>query len=161
MNRFILVVVACMFLFVGVAQSADYIQASATADQCPGMNPTVVLIDSIDGSNGVTLVNNEFIVSDDGLYLVVAAPQVGLAKGGKPGCLNLWLRLNGSDVLNSNVQLCQSGMDKDVIVGQGLLELREDDALQVMMSGTGLCLEAIQPLGEPLIPAIIFSMVRQ
>ena len=39
------------------------------------------------------------------------------------------------------------------------------DALEVLMSANNpeaaMCIEAIQPSGEPLLPSIIFSMIKQ
>ena len=80
--------------------------------------------------------------------------------------LTCWLRVNGSDVSNSNVQLCQDAGSKakDVIISQGIVPLEENDVLEVMMSANNpeaeLCIEAIQPEGEPLVPSIIFSMIK-
>ena len=62
-----------------------------------------------------------FTVGEAGPYLIVAAPQVGREGGGPYGCFDLWLRINGADVANSNVQLCQDegSMAKDVIILAG------------------------------------------
>ena len=70
------------------------------------------------------------------------------------------------DVANSNVQLCQDAgsMAKDVIISQGIAPLAAGDVLEVMMSANNpkanMCIEAIQPTGEPLVPSIIFSMIE-
>ena len=78
------------------------------------------------------------------------------------GCFDLWLRVNGVDVANSNVQLCQDegSMAKDVIISQGIVPLSEGDTVEVMMSANNpeasMCIEAIEPPGEPLVPSIIF-----
>ncbi len=92
--------------------------------------------------------------------------QVGREGGGPLGCFDLWLRVNGKDVANSNVQLCQDAdsMAKDVIISQGIVPLKAGDVLEVMMSANNpkanMCIEAIQPAGEPLVPSIIFSMIK-
>ena len=145
---------------------AHYLQASSTITQCPGTEPELVKIDVTDGADGITLENNKITVNEAGTYLVVAAPQVGREDAGPLGCFDLWLRVNGSDVANSNVQLCQDAdsMAKDVIISQGILPLEAGDVLEVMMSANNpeanLCIEAIQPSGEPLVPSIIFSMMN-
>ena len=88
------------------------------------------------------------------------------ARAGPYGCFDLWLRVNGTDVANSNVQLCQDegSMAKDVIISQGIVSMEAGDVLEVMMSASNpdanMCIEAIQPAGEPLVPAIIFSMIK-
>ena len=149
-----------------VANAAQYLQASSTVTQCPGTAPEVVAMDIIDAANGVDMANNQITVSEAGPYLIVAAPQVGREGGGPYGCFDLWLRINGADVANSNVQLCQDegSMAKDVIISQGIVPMEAGDMLEVMMSATNpeanICIEAIQPAGEPLVPAIIFSMIK-
>ena len=55
-------------------------------------------------------------------------------------------------------------MAKDVIISQGIVPMEAGDMLEVMMSASNpdanICIEAIQPVGEPLVPAIIFSMIK-
>ena len=151
---------------VSMAKADQYLQASSTVTQCPGMAPEVVQIDITDAANGIAMADNKITVSEAGPYLVVAAPQVGREGAGPLGCFDLWLRVNGSDVANSNVQLCQDAgsMAKDVIVSQGIVPLAAGDVLEVMMSANNpeaeMCIEAIQPAGEPLVPSIIFSMIK-
>ena len=145
---------------------AQYLQASSTVTQCPGTAPEVVAMDITDAASGVAMEANKMTVAEAGAYLIVAAPQVGREGGGPYGCFDLWLRVNGTDVGNSNVQLCQDegSMAKDVIISQGIVPLEAGDVIEVMMSASNpeanMCIEAIQPEGEPLVPAIIFSMIR-
>ena len=151
---------------VGVANAGQYLQASSSVTQCPGTAPEVVAMDIIDAAKGVTMANNQITVGKAGAYLIFAAPQVGREGGGPYGCFDLWLRINGADVANSNVQLCQDegSMAKDVIISQGIVPMEAGDMLEVMMSASNpeanICIEAIQPAGEPLVPAIIFSMIK-
>ena len=150
----------------GVANAAQYLQASSSATQCPGKAPKLVQMDIVDAASGITLAKNKVTVGEDGAYLIVAAPQVGREGAGPYGCFDLWLRINGKDVANSNVQLCQDegSRAKDVIVSQGIVPMKSGDALEVMMSASNpaakICIEAIRPPGEPLVPAIIFSMIK-
>ena len=55
-------------------------------------------------------------------------------------------------------------MAKDIIISQGIVPLTAGDGLEVMMSANNpeakICIEAIQPANEPLVPAIIFSMLN-
>ncbi len=146
--------------------TAQYLQASSSVTQCPGTEPALVQMDITDAANGVALAANQLTVSEAGAYLIVAAPQVGREGGGPYGCFDLWLRVNGTDVDNSNVQLCQDegSMAKDVIISQGIVPLEAGDVVEVMMSASNpeanICIEAIRPEGEPLVPSIIFSMIR-
>ena len=154
--------VAC----VGVANASQYLQASSSVTQCPGTAPEVVAMEIVDAANGITLANNTITVGEAGPYLIVAAPQVGREGAGPYGCFDLWLRVNGADVGNSNVQLCQDegSRAKDVIISQGIVPMEAGDALEVLMSANNpdaaMCIEAIQPSGEPLVPSIIFSMIK-
>ncbi len=165
MNRTISAFFA-LLLCAGIANAGDFLQASSTITQCPGPEATVVEIDVVDGAEGIALEDNKITVSEAGAYLIVAAPQVGREGDGPMGCFDLWLRVNGSDVSNSNVQLCQDAGSKakDVIISQGIVPLEEGDELEVMMSANNpeaeLCIEAIQPDGEPLVPSIIFSIIK-
>ena len=151
---------------VSVAHAGQYLQASSSVTQCPGTAPEVVAMDITDAAKGVTLANNQITVGKAGAYLIFAAPQVGREGGGPYGCFDLWLRINGADVGNSNVQLCQDegSLAKDVIISQGIVPMEAGDVLEVMMSASNpeanICIEAIQPAGEPLVPAIIFSMIK-
>jgi hypothetical protein len=155
-----------LVLSVSVANAGQYLQASSSISQCPGTAPEVVRIDITDAANGIALADDKITVSEAGPYLVVAAPQVGREGAGPLGCFDLWLRVNGSDVANSNVQLCQDAgsMAKDVIISQGIVPLESGDVLEVLMSANNpeanICIEAIQPPGEPLVPSIIFSMIK-
>ncbi len=151
---------------VVMANAAEYLQASSTITQCPGKAPAVVKMDITDAANGIAMKNNQITVSKAGAYLIVAAPQVGREGEGPLGCFDLWLRVNGKDVANSNVQLCQDAGSraKDVIISQGIVPLAAGSVLEVMMSANNpkaaICIEAIRPSGEPLVPSIIFSMIK-
>ena len=151
---------------VSVAKADQYLQASSTITQCPGTAPEVVKMDLTDAASGIAMADNKITVSEAGPYLIVAAPQVGREGAGPLGCFDLWLRVNGSDVANSNVQLCQDAGSraKDVIISQGIVPMAAGDVLEVMMSANNpeakMCIEAIQPPGEPLVPSIIFSMIK-
>ena len=166
MTKKILSALVAVVATAGVANADQYLQASSSVTQCPGTAPTLVEMDIVDAANGVTLAKNKIAVSEAGPYLIVAAPQVGREGGGPYGCFDLWLRINGKDVANSNVQLCQDegSRAKDVIISQGIVPMKAGDALEVMMSASNpaakICIEAIRPKGEPLVPAIIFSMIK-
>ena len=162
-------IIASLFVLVAsvsVANAGQYLQASSSVTQCPGTAPEVVAMDIVDAAKGIAMADNQITVGKDGAYLIFAAPQVGREGGGPYGCFDLWLRVNGADVGNSNVQLCQDegSMAKDVIISQGIVPMAAGDVLEVMMSASNpdanICIEAIQPAGEPLVPAIIFSMIK-
>ena len=166
MSKKLFSIVVIAIASVGVANASEYLQASSSVTQCPGSAPEVVAMNIVDAANDITLADNTITVDDSGPYLIVAAPQVGREGAGPYGCFDLWLRINGADVANSNVQLCQDegSRAKDVIISQGIVPMEAGDTLQVMMSASNpeaaMCIEAIQPSGEPLVPSIIFSMIK-
>ncbi|MDH3658088.1 MAG: hypothetical protein OEM77_08145 [Nitrosopumilus sp.] len=98
-----------------------------------------------------------------GVYVVIAASQVGRTSGDGASSVDFWLRKNGTDIPNSNVRaVLRTNEDKDVIVNQTMMPFQKGDVLNVMMAvekiGQGLGIEAIKTEGRPLIPSIIFSM---
>ena len=154
-----------LLVFTSCAIAGDYLQASSSITQTANTSPTMVTMDMVDASKGITLDRDGSItIKNSGAYFIVAAPQVGRAGKGSFGCFDLWLRVNDEDVDNSNVQLCndKGSKAKDVIVSQSILFLKADDVLTLMMSTDNtvsyLAIEAIKPAGEPLVPSIIFSM---
>ena len=166
MSKRLISILIMVVASAGVANASQYLQASSSVTQCPGTAPELVAMDIVDAANGITLANNKITVGEAGPYLVVAAPQVGREGAGPYGCFDLWLRVNGADVANSNVQLCQDegSRAKDVIISQGIVPMEAGDGLEVVMSANNpeaaICIEAIQPSGEPLVPSIIFSMIK-
>ena len=148
------------------------VQASASENQVlegPDI-PNLVKIDQLDLITDMEKVGDGgFKVGCDGVYFFVAAPQVGSSQQGPARNFRCWARVNGVDVPNSNVllNLLPNGQTKDVIVSQGALALKKGDVVEVYAAtdagstGPGtVFLEAIQPSeNEPLVPAIIFTMV--
>ncbi len=146
-----------------------FAQLSCNHDQRPKKAKKAIPIalnvnDAIIGIEHFTTKDNTVIkIKQSGLYFIIAAPQNGRKKGSISRYVDIWLRKNGKDVLNSNVRATlYHETSKDVIINQSMIPLLRDDELQVMMSvetgNEGLGLEAIKPKGEPTIPSIILSM---
>ncbi len=145
----------------------DYAQISSTEDQRPNTTtPTQVTLtqtDSISGIEHSAESPGTIKIQDSGIYVLIAAPQVGRTSGNKKRFVDFWLRKNGTDIANSNVRVDIDGEgSKDVIVNQSMMPFEAGDLINIMMSvevdDEGLGIEAIHPTGEPLIPSIIFSM---
>ena len=126
-----------------------------------GAAPEAVKIDVTDAANGITITNNKITVREAGTYLAAAAPQVGREGAGSLGCFDLWLRVNEKDVANSNVQLCQDAGS----VAKGVINIARHNpvggggCLEVTMPANNpkanMCIKAIKPSGEALVPSII------
>ncbi len=145
----------------------EYAQIISTKDQRPDTtDPTKIEMDQNDGISGIEhSVNNpsDIRITESGVYVVIAAPQVGRTSGNGPNNVDFWLRKNNEDMPNSNVRcMITDDAHKDVIVNQTMSAFKAGDIINVMMAvgktGEGLGIEAIQSPDRPLIPSIIFSM---
>lgn len=144
-----------------------YAQISSNEDQRPsGTSPVLITMNQNDELSGIdhsTKNPGDIGIKEAGVYVVIAAPQVGRTSGTEERYIDIWLRKNGNDIPNSNVRIVvgTSGA-KDVIVNQTMMSFDSGDVINVMMSvetaNEGLGIETIHPEGEPTIPSIIFSM---
>jgi len=145
----------------------EYAQISSSEDQRPsGTSPVLVTMNQNDEISGVEHTSEkpgDIRIIESGVYVLIAAPQVGRTSGTMERYVDIWLRRNGRDIPNSNVRnVVGTSGGKDVIVNQSMMSFNSDDVINVMMSvetsDEGLGIEAIKPDGEPLIPSIIFSL---
>ena len=145
----------------------EYAQIISTVDQRPDTTePVPVFMDQNDQISGLEHSIEhpaDIRVIESGVYVVIAAPQVGRTKGNGSGHVDFWFRKNNQDLPNSTVRsTVSSDIDKDVIVNQTMSAFKAGDVIKVMMAvdkpGEGLGIEAIKTDGRPLIPSIIFSM---
>ena len=147
--------------------TVEYAQIISTLDQRPATtDPVPVSMDQNDGISGIEHSIDspaDIKITESGVYVVIAAPQVGRTSGNGNGHVDFWLRKNHVDIPNSNVRATiRTTEDKDVIVNQTMMSFNAGDILNVVMAvsntGEGLGIEAIKTEGRPLIPSIIFSM---
>lgn len=140
----------------GVTPQGDaFAQLSSSIDQqVNGM----VQFESQDALKKMTATANSVKVDQDGTYLIIASPQVTAMKDG--GCLDAWITINGKDLKNSGVRICQSKAgDTNVVVSQAITALKKGDRIQVKVSSQNAKLDAINAPGKPLIPSIIFTIL--
>ncbi len=80
----------------------DYAQISSTEDQRPTVTtPVLVELNQNDSISGIehTAENPGTIkIADSGIYVLIAAPQVGRTSGTKARFVDFWLRKNGTDI---------------------------------------------------------------
>ena len=147
--------------------TVEYAQLISTQDQRPDTtDPVPVFMDHNDEISGIEHSNEhpaDIKISESGVYVLIAAPQVGKKSGNGSSYIDFWLRKNNQDIPNSNVRCTvTSNADKDVIVNQTMSVFKAGDVVNVMMAvsktGEGLGIEAIKSTDRPLIPSIIFSM---
>lgn len=148
--------------------STSWLQASSKRTQRIDETDVgqVVALDILDGANNVSLdtESGAITIEQEADYLIVSSPQVGRANSGGTADFRCWLRVNGTNLPDSNVLLSLPSSDvKDVIVAQVLVHLSAGDVVEVIMATNdaeaGVGIEAIQPTpNEPLVPAIIFTL---
>ncbi len=121
--------------------------------------------DTVGKEHSIDFKKGDVMVKKSGMYLIIAGPQVGKERGEKPRWIDFWLRVNNIDVPNSNIRaVITAACEKDVVITQTVTRLNSGDTLNVMMSvedtEEGLGIEAIQPVGEPLVPSIILTILQ-
>jgi hypothetical protein len=146
----------------------DFAQLSSNKDQRPKTTkPVVVELHRTDVTFGIEHEpeknSGDIKITTSGLYVLIAAPQIGRKSGTKPRYIDFWLRKNGKDILDSNIRITTiNKYFKTVVVNQTMMPFRQDDVINLMMSvevaNEGLGIETFHPKGEPRIPSIIFSM---
>ena len=150
-----------------IIMAIQYAQISSTENQRPnGTSPVLITLNQNDEISGIehSAENpGDIRIKEAGVYVVIAAPQVGRTSGTEERYVDIWLRKNGKDIPNSNVRnVVGTSGAKDVIVNQTMMSFDSGDVVNVMMSveaaNEGLGIETIRPEGEPTIPSIIFSM---
>jgi hypothetical protein len=117
----------------------EYAQIISTLDQRPDTTePVPVFMDQNDGISGIehSIEHPADIgIIESGVYVVIAAPQVGRKSGNGPSHVDFWLRKNGKDIPNSNVRCTvRADDDKDVVVNQTMSPFKAGDVLNVMMA---------------------------
>ena len=155
------VVPSMILSIVKVADSA-YAQLSSSDTQTAGPAGKVITLNQTDAAKEVENDKGTVTIKKAGTYFVIAAGQVGSADKHGKGSARLWLRQNGKDVDNSNTEQTVTPKYTAVLVCQGVGEAKAGDKLQLCQSakGSGLGMIASTPKGEPIVPSMIFSLVK-
>ena len=145
-----------------IANAKQHLQASSTVDQAVVPNvPTPVVLNSIQSQKGIQVTGSEIVIKKKGLYLISISGQVTGTSG--TDYLDLWLRVNGVDVANSNTRELQDvAGETSVLSAQTLIRLERNDVVQAIINGPSATatLDATTPAGEPIIPSIHVSIVK-
>ena len=146
-------------------------QFSSSLSQRPtALGPIAIILDSQEETYGKEHQmdfneSGEVTITSTGTYLIIAGLQISKLVGDKPRWLDFWMRVNNVDLRNSNIRaVLHDHAEKDVIITQTISRLNKKDKLNIMMSvevaDEGLGIESIQPVGEPLIPSIILTILQ-
>ena len=143
--------------------------ASTKTQRIDNLKPFEIELDTQeDVAGGVHTIDfdkSDIIIKQSGMYLIIAAPQIGKARGTRSRWMDFWVRVNNVDVPHSNIRrVITDSQEKDVIGLNVVMPLNRGDAVNIMMSGEtegeGLGIEAIEPDGEPAIPSIIVTILQ-
>jgi hypothetical protein len=123
-------------------------------------NTPLALRLSGDSMPGFKVSGSKITVTAPGQYYVSIAVQVG---GSATGYIGVFARLNGMDVPDSTfIQYVSSPQYTSVLSSQGEVDLKANDVIQFMISGSvpGIGAIALQPPGVPTAPSLIVSIYR-
>ncbi len=117
------------------------------------------------GTHSIDFDDCDIKIRQSGMYMIIAAPQVGRLSGSVPRWINFWIKINNVDLPNSNIQrILVDCNQKDVIPLNVVTPLNSGDVVNLVMAaettGEGIGIEKIEPDGEPLIPSMIVTMVQ-
>jgi hypothetical protein len=153
-----------------IAMVIEFAQLSSAETQTPtDSSPVKVSFDQKDEIYEIIhdpAKPEDILIKHPGVYVIIAAPQIGRTSGTTSRHVDVWLNRNGRNIPNSNVRkvLVMGEGETDVIVSQNMTTLEAGDVINVMMSvetgHEGLGIHTIKPKDErePLIPSIILSM---
>jgi hypothetical protein len=155
-------VVPSMILSIVRIDDAAYAQLSSTETQPAGPEAAVITLNQTDAGKEIVNDKGAITVKKAGTYFAIAAGQTGSYKSDGKGSTRLWVRQNGKDVDNSNTEQTLPGNFTAVLVCQGIGEVKAGDRLQLAQSGrgSGVGLVASRPNGEPVVPSMIFSLIK-
>ncbi|HEY5743357.1 MAG TPA: hypothetical protein VIS99_12540 [Terrimicrobiaceae bacterium] len=163
----------CVLLFLGLfakaaALQADvaYAQLSSLVIQTPAAKGrSIIKMDSVDAMRNMEMSadKTKVVIKDSGVYLIMAAAQVGATSPGARGYVDIWLIKNDTNVSNSNTRMSvDTSASTGVLVCQSVLSLKAGDMIATGFSASGpeLGIVLLQPDKEPAIPSIIFSILK-
>ncbi len=155
---------------MGNPQLKAFGQFSSSVTQRPTtLDPVKIVLDTHQDTSGdelaIDFIKGGLTINRLGMYLVIVGPQVSKLAGNKPRWIDFWIRVNNVDIPNSNVRaVLKDPAITDVIITQVVTHLNKGDMLDIMMAvevaDEGLGIEAFQPVGEPLIPALILTILQ-
>ncbi|HEY5734957.1 MAG TPA: hypothetical protein VIS47_00185 [Nitrosopumilus sp.] len=147
--------------------------SSSVTQRVETLDPVKIYFDAqeqlISGSHSIDFDKGDILIKQSGMYLIIAAPQVGkscfLTCGNTPHWIDFWLRINNNDLENSAVRRSLvDNFQKDVIPINVVTPLHAGDKLNIMMAAEtkdeGMGIESIEPNGEPVIPSIIATLIQ-
>lgn len=130
--------------------------------------PTLIPLDTIEASNGVRLQNNTQVVAPiSGVYRYDYSLQLDKNSGGTHS-VDIWIRVNGTDVPRSASQVTLQGQNGEVFpMVSYTLELKANDYVELVFASSDNSVQALavaqwttptNPYNRPAIPSLIVNM---
>ncbi|CAF1465509.1 unnamed protein product [Didymodactylos carnosus] len=107
--------------------------------------------------------DRSLVFEERGTYFIIAAVQIGSETGNnETGSLDLWMRLNGIDIPDSNAQQAFPNAGTAVLPNALAIEVKAGDRLQILFSSTNkrLGLIGTTVADESYVPSIIFTAFK-
>ena len=150
---FIVTLLAALLLGGCTNVGASYLQLSSAVDQVDGTFKAEI----VDAKNGIDydVSTGKATITKPGVYEIFYTPQSGKLGG----CSHYWLAVNGTDLTNSNIEVCLPVNMTVASPVNAIVDLKKGDTLGFRMSGD-LGADATRIDGEPLIPSAIISVKK-
>jgi hypothetical protein len=143
---------------VELFSSVNQTITTANVAQIVSFNNTIM-------TNKITITSTtRFTIIEAGRYLVTCNPQVDLSGPGTNQTFNMWTRVNGSDIANSNNKwgIVNQNDNLNLSFFQSVF-LNVGDFVEIWMSGTStslLLMNSAPGGGAPATPSAQFIMVK-
>jgi len=121
--------------------------------------------DAVVASYEVDFNKGNILIKQNGVYLLIACPQISKVRGTTPRWIDFWVRVNNINIPNSNIRTVLVDPEEKMVVPLNLVwPLRTGDTINIIMAvetnDEGIGIEAIIPDSEPTIPSIIVTVVQ-
>jgi hypothetical protein len=147
------------YLSPRIALSSTVTQGIAVAN-----TPQVITFNITDSIRKITQTStSRFTIIEGGVYLLASTPQINLGAGASQ-TLNIWPRINGVDVANSNNRwnLVNSNSDLTVPTLNNIV-LNAGDFIELWMSSTTVSMQLLFSgaiASAPATPSIIMVLIK-
>jgi len=126
--------------------------------------PTPMRMADVLLNQGVNIAeNSQMVVDEDGIYNVQFSAQIYQTSGGSTQHVDIWFRVNGIDIDNSNTKVTIQTDHYHNPAWNLFVSLRAGDYVEIMWATTSTSIELIYENGNsihPAIPSVIATINR-
>ncbi|CAF0892647.1 unnamed protein product [Adineta steineri] len=150
-----------------IIDNVAYFQGSSSKSQISRSQGKVITYSSDDGSHDFTAFNNgTFGTQKAGIYLLVLGAQIGSPRRNGKGRIDIWMRQDGENVVDSNAAQSVDHGSTSVFIYTTLFQAPVNYKFEIVYSAlldvecTRIGLIATKPEKEPLVPSIILTIIQ-